>query len=301
MIMNWSLIMNFSIIKASFPIDIDTYDEVKTLCEEAGKVDGCNYNALMNLRESSELYTNGFFILAYDDVLNQLVGVASAIDVMGLNTFEWSLVVSPMYRQIGIGTALFKVLHEGLYDREAEGELALVHENSTYGRKFLERFGFKYSFSEATFEASAEVINLEEHIHIRQYSEQDKNALVRIFSETFGDLREESLDLIEHNTTTEGSIMWIAELKGKVVGTMTTTKEGEVQWVTALAVHPEVQGQGIGTALLNWSRDFALRHGEKFVMLDVEIENERALAVYEKAGYLKSTQIDYFVYSSENV
>lgn len=291
--------MNFSIIKASFPVDLETLEEVKTLCAEAGNADRVSYNALMNLRESNELYSKGFFVLAYDDELNQLVGVASAIDVMGLDTYEWSLVVSPMYRQIGIGKALFKVLHESLHERGAEGELALVHENSTYGRKLLEHFGFRYSFSEATFEAKATVSNLEDHIFIRQFSELDTNALVQIFIEAFGDMRDESLELIEHNTTAEGSILWVAEMNGEVLGTLTTTKEGEVQWITAFAVHPNSQGKGIGTALLNWARDFALRNGEKFVMLDVETENERALSVYEKAGFQKSMQVDYFVYSSK--
>ncbi|MFY3792474.1 GNAT family N-acetyltransferase [Ureibacillus sp. MALMAid1270] len=290
--------MKFSIIKASFPIDIETYEEVKTLCDEAGLVDRVSYYSLMNLRESKELYSKGFFVLAYDNDLNQLVGVASAIDTMGLQTYEWSMVVAPMYRKIGIGTALFKVLHEGLHERGAEGELALVHENNSFGRKFLKRFGFLYSFSEATFEAKAENATIPDHLNIRQYSELDNNALVHIFSEAFGDLREESLDLIEHNTTTEGSILWVAEMDGEVVGTLTTTKDGDVQWITAFAVHPEMQGQGIGTALLNWAKDFAYRQGEHFIMLDVEVENERALSVYEKAGFLKSTQVDYFVYSS---
>ncbi|KGR79374.1 GNAT family N-acetyltransferase [Ureibacillus manganicus] len=290
--------MNFSIIKASFPIDTETFDEIKTLCVEAGNVDRVSYCSLLNLRESKELYSKGFFVLAYDDELNQLVGVASAIDIMGLETYDWSMVVSPMYRQIGIGTALFKVLHEGLFERGAEGELALVHENSTFGKRFLERFGFIYSFSEATFEAKAQVANPDSPIYIRQYSKLDQNALVQIFSEAFGDLREESLELIDYNTTTEGSILWVAELNGDVVGTLTTSKEGDVQKVTAFAVHPEVQGKGIGTALLDWSRDFALRNGEKYVMLDVEIENERALSVYEKAGFQKCMQVDYYVYSS---
>ncbi|RKJ65064.1 GNAT family N-acetyltransferase, partial [Butyricicoccus sp. 1XD8-22] len=36
----------------------------------------------------------------------------------------------------------------------------------------------------------------------------------------------------------------------------------------------------------------------KIVMLDVEVENERALSLYEKAGFMKSMQVDFFVYSS---
>nr|WP_106782456.1 GNAT family N-acetyltransferase [Lysinibacillus timonensis] len=293
--------MNFSIIKASFPIDNETYEEIKELCEDAGQVDHTSYHQLLNLNASKEVNNKGFFVLAYDNDLDRLVGAASAIDIMGLNTYEWSMIVSPMYRKIGIGTALFKVLHEGLVDRGAEGELALVIDNDTYGKKFLEKYGFQYSFSEATLEANAGIMVVSEDVFIRPYSNLDQEALVEIYSETFGDLREESLDLIDYNTRTEGHILWVAEFEGKIVGTVTTTKEGEVQWVTALAVHPEMQGRGIGTVLLNWTKDFTLRNGEKLVMLDVEVENERALAVYEKAGFIKSMQVDFFVFSSRNM
>ena len=85
-----------------------------------------------------------------------------------------------------------------------------------------------------------------------------------------------------------------AELDGEVVGTVTTRKEGEVQWISAFAVAPNKQGRGIGTQILNWVKDYALQNGERYVMLDVEIENDKAIRVYEKAGFLKLMQIDYF-------
>lgn len=292
------LTMKFSIIKQSFPVDMETFEEIKQLCEDAGKIDRTSYHTVMKLNASTSYNNKGFFVLAYDDEQDQLIGAASASDLIGLNTYEWSLVVSPMYRQIGIGTALFKVLHEGLYERGAEGELALAPDNETYGKRFLEKFGFKYSFSEATFETGAELMTMPDGIFIRRYTDLDKDALVEIFIDAFGDLREEALELIEYNTTTEGRNLWVATFEGSVAGTITTTKEGEVQWVTALAVHPDLQGKGIGTALLNWAKDFTLRNGEKIVMLDVEVENERALSLYEKAGFMKSMQVDFFVYSS---
>ncbi|HAU35452.1 MAG TPA: GNAT family N-acetyltransferase, partial [Lysinibacillus sp.] len=71
--------------------------------------------------------------------------------------------------------------------------------------------------------------------------------------------------------------------------------ENEIQWVTALAVHPNCEGQGIGTALLSFSKDYASKTGATFVMLDVEIDNKKAISVYEKAGFMKAQQIDYYV------
>ncbi len=292
--------MNFSIMTASFPIDGETYKEIKMLCNDAFVADQYNYCTVLNLSESMSTNVRGFFVLAYDEQQGQLVGVASAMDQIGLNTYEWSILVSPMYRKIGIDEALLKVLEDGLHQRGAEGELALVIENDKPRRKFVEKYGYSYSFSEATFEAKPEIMKPNDNIYIRPYIEaSDKEQLIEILIETFGDLREEALELISYNTSTDNRILWIAMVNDEVAGTVTSSKEGEVQWITALAVHPSKQGLGVGTALLNWVKDFAFRNGEKMVMLDVEIENERALAVYENAGFIKSMQVDYFVYSGE--
>lgn len=295
--------MNLSIITQSFPVDPETYSEIKTLCESALLLDKYNYSSVLNLQDSLQFNVKGFFVLAYDNEQDELVGVASAVDPMGLNTYEWSILVAPMYRDIGLDEALLKVIGDGLHQRGAEGELALVIENDTPRRKFVEKYGYSYSFSEATLEAQPEEIDSEGFagvIHIREYLEgTDQEALIEIFSNAFGDLREESIELIHYNTMSEGRVLWVAEVEGEIVGTVTSSKEGNAQVISALAVHPNKQGLGIGTALLKWVKDFAMRNGDKLVMLDVELENERALAVYEKAGFIKLMQVDYFVYTGE--
>lgn len=292
--------MNLSIITQSFPIDAETYSEIKELCESALVVDNYNYSSVLCLQESSRFDVKGFYVLAYDDEHNELVGVASAVDQMGLNTYEWAILVSPMYREIGLDEAILKVIGDGLHQRGAEGELALVIENDIPRRIFVERYGYSYSFSEATLEAMPQTMESVESVHIRPYVEAtDQEALIEIFGNAFGDLREESIELIHFNTLSEGRILWVAELEGEIVGTVTSSKDGNAQLISALAVHPDKQGLGVGTALLKWVKDFAMREGSTNVLLDVEVENERALAVYEKAGFIKSMQVDYFVYTGE--
>ncbi|HWK21874.1 MAG TPA: GNAT family N-acetyltransferase [Ureibacillus sp.] len=292
--------MNLSIITQSFPIDTETYNEIKALCESAHLIDKFNYSNVLNLQDALKYNVKGFFVLAYEDDQDELVGIASAVDQMGLNTYEWAMLVAPMYREIGLDEALLKVIGDGLHQRGAEGELALVLENDSARRKFVEKYGYSYSFSEATFEAEPVTMDAEETIYIRPYFEPtDQEALIEIFSNAFGDLREESIELINFNTTTEGRILWVAELEKEIVGTITSSKEGNAQAISALAVHPDKQGLGVGTALLNWVKDFAKRNGDSLVILDVEVENERALAVYERAGFIKSIQVDYFAYTGE--
>jgi len=288
--------MNLSAITVSFPLDEETYEEVQQLCKTAAVCDGVLLNQVMNLPIAKSYEMRGFYVLVYDDEKNLLVGAGTAVDLMGLNTYEWSMLVAPMYRQLGIGKAILNVLKEGLMMRESEGELALIMEGSHYGKEFLQKNGYLYSFSEATLEAQAEVLAKEGPVTLRPFMQKDTEALVSIFSEAFGDIREESLELIEFNTTTEGLVMWTAEIEGEVVGTVTTRKEGEVQWITAFAVSPNRQRQGIGTQILNLVKDYALRSGDKTILLDVEVENMAALHVYEKAGFMKSSQLDYYIY-----
>ncbi|MGR6903942.1 GNAT family N-acetyltransferase [Lysinibacillus sp. BSL11] len=286
--------MNISVMTVSFPLDGETLKEVKLLCEEATVQDYRVYETIMNVPMASSFENKGFMVLAYEDDKDLLVGAASAIDLMGLHTYEWSLVVTPAYRQKGIGTALVEGIQVGLKERGAEGQLAVVIDGSPYGHTFIENKGFTYSFSETTLETKAEPVTLRGDINIQAYNGEQAE-LITIYCEAFGDLPEESEELIAFNTSTNGRELWIAYRDGAVVGTVTTAKENEIQWVTALAVHPNCEGQGIGTALLSFSKDYASKVGAAFVMLDVEVDNKKALSVYEKAGFMKAQQIDYYV------
>ncbi len=286
--------MNISVMTVSFPLDGETLKEVKLLCEEATVQDYRVYETIMNVPMASSFENKGFMVLAYEDEKDLLVGAASAIDLMGLHTYEWSLVVTPAYRQKGIGTALVEGIQVGLKERGAEGQLAVVIDGSPYGHTFIENKGFTYSFSETTLETKAEPVTLRSDINIQTYNGEQAE-LITIYCEAFGDLPEESEELIAFNTSTNGRELWVAYRDGAVVGTVTTAKENEIQWVTALAVHPNCEGQGIGTALLSFSKDYASKVGAAFVMLDVEVDNKKALSVYEKAGFMKAQQIDYYV------
>ena len=288
--------MNFSAITVSFPIDEETYEEIKGLCDLADKADLKQYQSVMNLTIAKSYESKGFFVLIYDDEKNALVGVASAVDLMGLNTYEWSILVDPMYREIGIGEALYNVLRKGLEARGSDGDLALAIDGSNFGQQFLEKKGYQYSFSEATLEAEVAVAEQDFQLVIQPYQTQNRDALCEIFSLAFGDTYEESLELIDFNSTTEGLVLWVVKRNDEIVGTVTTRKEGDSHWITALAVHPRFSGQGIGTEILMWVKDYVLRQSDSKVLLDVEIDNRRALSIYEKSGFMVVSQINYYVY-----
>lgn len=290
--------MNYSIITVSLPIDQETYNEINAFCMELSKTEKKPFDKLCNLSLSRDYKTKGFYILAYDETNNRLIGVVSAFDYIGLHVYEWSIFIDPMYRQIGIEENLLYVLGGALKQRGAEGEIAVLLESDYFARKLVEKYGYSYNYSEVMFEANVERMEKNKNLKIRQYNEMtDFEPIIEIYQSTFGDMREESIELITLTLSSEERILWVAEMDGKVVGTVTTSKENDGLWITALAVHPKMQRKGIGTELLKWVKNFAYQIGEEKILLEVENDNERALLIYERAGFYKRMQRDYFMYS----
>ena len=59
----------------------------------------------------------------------------------------------------------------------------------------------------------------------------------------------------------------------------------ESTYVSILAVHPDRRSQGIGAHLLRHAESIARHEGDSTVCLDVELDNPRAIAFYERNGY----------------
>jgi len=56
-------------------------------------------------------------------------------------------------------------------------------------------------------------------------------------------------------------------------------------YVSNVAVYPKFQGKGIGKALMLEAERLAMESGAERITLDVERNNERAIAIYKKLGY----------------
>lgn len=75
----------------------------------------------------------------------------------------------------------------------------------------------------------------------------------------------------------------IARLDGRVIGVSRVIKEDEYNKLQTLYVHPDHQGQGVGTALWEEARRFF--DPSKDVLLEVATYNEKAIDFYKKLGF----------------
>lgn len=83
----------------------------------------------------------------------------------------------------------------------------------------------------------------------------------------------------------ERSIVYVAEVEGKVVGfaNYSTVRDGGKVELAAIYLYPEFQGKGIGTALIQ--RAVKKLIGIKEIYINVEKDNKIGMNFYEAKGF----------------
>ena len=96
--------------------------------------------------------------------------------------------------------------------------------------------------------------------------------------------------------------LWVAELDGRIVGTVTYCPVGSVWHELAhegegefrmLAVHPDAQGHGVGSALVETCEDRARAEGMRAMVLCSQASMAAAHRVYERHGYTRAPERDW--------
>jgi len=288
--------VEISIMTVSFPVDIETSTEINHLVRSTGLKDKISYEQVLNLYAITDEAVKGFVVVAYAG--EELVGLVSAIDMIGIHSYEWSGLVSPDFRRRGIGKALLTALNKNLEIRGAESELALAVKDSPHATAFWHAQNYEWNFSEATLRADAVEEVVDEKVEVKPFT-NEYESLTGILMTAFGDTEDEVYTLMNFNELNPMRHLFVANKDGETVGTVTIVEAAEENtlWITALATLPEVQGQGVGTSLLRFVLGEAVRRGYQTVMLDVEIDNDKALSLYEKVGFSPVMQVDYYVKS----
>ena len=85
----------------------------------------------------------------------------------------------------------------------------------------------------------------------------------------------------------------VAELDGKVVGYQFNALDGEFGYLVRIAVHPSVNGQGIGVRLMSEAIDFFKKAHVLRIMLNTQDDNIRAHRLYEWFGFERIQQVGF--------
>jgi len=132
---------------------------------------------------------------------------------------------------------------------------------------------------------------------IREFNINEYNALIKLWNDAqlpFKPKGRDKLDKIEYELKQRSNIFLVAEINGKLVGSVFGTHDGRKGWINRLAVSPEFQRQNIAKKLIAEVEDRFSELGIEIIACLVEDWNTNSLKVFEKLGYKNHSDIVYF-------
>lgn len=161
------------------------------------------------------------------------------------------------------------------------------------------------------------------NLHIRPFSPDDMEDVVQLsllawtpvfhsfeqvlspktYSLIYPDWRKTQREVVEkYCQENKKTFTWVAELEGRVTGFITYTLDSQENGqentgeVDLLAVHPDYQNHGIGTALNNFALEKMKEGGMKLAIVGTGGDPGHAPArrTYEKAGYTALPVVRYY-------
>jgi [ribosomal protein S18]-alanine N-acetyltransferase len=126
-------------------------------------------------------------------------------------------------------------------------------------------------------------------VKLRPVEKRDIPALLAIEEACFEDFWRYDALSFEDIATTHPYFV-VAELNGNVVGYQFNALEDEFGYLVRIAVHPSVNGQGVGVRLMSEAITFFQQAKVLRIMLNTQDDNVRAHRLYEWFGFVRINQ-----------
>ncbi|RIW35100.1 GNAT family N-acetyltransferase [Bacillus salacetis] len=264
--------------------DIEKLQEV---CEEHG----C-YRLKLNddMLRSRTHNKDDYFYYERDVLIGYLglYGFGSSYELCGM--------VHPDFRRRGIFSSLFHQAVSSLKERRINKLLINSPGSSLTGKAFTSSLPAPYSFSEYQMKwkpRDLEPVN--EDIQLAPVTKEDRGLILELDYLCFNVGRDDSMEFMEHVQQEAGNSSFVIKYKGRKSGKIHIQREQDRSYIFGFAVHPSLQGRGIGSAVLAKTVHTESMAGRS-IYLEVAAKNDNALKLYEKAGFVSYQVQDYFVF-----
>ena len=136
-----------------------------------------------------------------------------------------------------------------------------------------------------------------EGLIIREMSMEDYSTVIELWREydlPYKPGGRDHPDAIEREMKRDQNSFLVAEVEGRIVGSVLVTHDGRKGWINRLAVHQEYRRRGIGGALVSEAENWLIEQGIGIFACLIEGDNPLSAEVLEKLGYDKFEGVSYF-------
>ncbi|HWF73261.1 MAG TPA: GNAT family N-acetyltransferase [Solirubrobacteraceae bacterium] len=207
-------------------------------------------------------------------------------------TLEIAGMVDPRVRRRGIATALLDAAVPICRGRGYQSALLVTPRGSVGGRELALSRGAVLEHSEHALVLAGPPADgpTDPRIALRTATPADVPDLSRLLTTAFGPVPSDLLDRLE----TDSERTLAIELEGAIVGTMRVTRRQDTGGVYGFAVDPAQRRRGIGGDALRQACRRLRDEGVERIGLEVAVENDHALGLYNSLGFTRVTTEDYY-------
>ncbi|WP_173223414.1 GNAT family N-acetyltransferase [Paenibacillus alba] len=273
-------------------------EEVRELWEICNRQEGIEIKLNWGtLTDRPAGVTNDF--LFYQD--DRIVGFLAIYSFLSTEV-ELSGMVHPDARRQGIFSQLVQTAIDTCRHRQVPKLIFINERSSESGKSFLAKLGSQYSFSEYVMElrghAAAALPALDEQITIRLADKQDVELLVKLNMSGFNMTEQDTRDYVSQTIEGQKERTWIAELgeQKEPIGKIGAMVEAEgTGFIYGFCVVPEFRAKGYGRHILRQTiTELQKMDKATYIKLEVSVENEKALGLYESCGFTTKNANDYY-------
>jgi ribosomal protein S18 acetylase RimI-like enzyme len=209
----------------------------------------------------------------------------------GRRHLELTGMVDPLARRRGIGSALLQASMPLCRAHDVDRVLLVVPRNEAGGREFARAHGMTYEHSEHALRLSQRPPAADANgLALRQATVEDIPVLSRLYDDGFHD----GGHVDPSRLATDHAHTLMITHGGASVGTIVQARNHERGAIYAFVVASDWRGRGIGRRVLQDASRDLFDAGARYVDLEVEVDNERALGLYTSVGFEMVATDDYY-------
>jgi len=288
-------------IKIEKNLSLDHYKDIGVLQKICAQYDQTSLKLELDFKlnraggENDRPDERNEFLYYSDHRLVGYIGICS----FGGNGIEVNGMIHPDYRRQGIFTELFSFVKDEWAARAYPDMLLLSDHNSASGLGFIKHTGAVHDHSEyemylnSNSKQEAKV----KHVVLRKATNEDAKEIARqnfiYFEEEFDQEQEENV-LLPEDEEQYGSLIFLAEAEGKIIGKVHLEKNEKTGGIYGLGVIPEHRRKGYGREILLMAINILLENDSENIMLQVATKNKSALNIYKSCGFEETSIMDYY-------
>ncbi|WNR44377.1 GNAT family N-acetyltransferase [Paenibacillus roseipurpureus] len=273
-------------------------EEVRALWEACNEHDGIEIKLNWSTLSSRPAGVTNDFVYVEN---NEMIGFLAIYSFLSTEV-EISGMVHPKARRRGVFKQLVQAAMEECRRRGVTKLIFINERGSLSGKGFLTALGANFSFSEYVMVLDKQVTPpdaAQASLCIRKADAADTELLVRLNMSGFDMPESDTREYVKQTIDGEKERTWIAELgdNHEPIGKLGAMVEpGTSGFIYGFCVLPEFRGKGYGRQILSQTISELKQHDRaESIKLEVSVENEKALGLYESCGFAMRNAQDYYV------